>query len=202
MDPLRTFLEVFLPLFVAIDPFGLVPLFLAVTFDMTEKQRREVTFQAVAAATLISFAFMFLGQQIFHFLAITDNDFRIAGGILLLVLSILDLVHSGKPTVHEAEIVGIVPLAMPLIAGPATLTTALVLATRPSYGYALTALGLALNFLILLVAMLLATRIQKLVGANTLRAFSKLVMVLLAAIAVNFIRQGITNIIRPNTPTL
>ena len=200
MDFLRLFLEAFVPIFVAIDPFGLVPLFLAVTADMTVQQRRRVTFEAVVAATIISFAFMFLGQQIFRVLGITDNDFRIAGGVLLLVLSILDLVNPGKPSVQEAEIVGIVPLAMPLIAGPATLTTALVLAARPEFGYSVTALSLALNFLILLVMMLMATRIQRIVGANALKAFSKLVMVLLAAIAVNFIRVGITNVLRPYTP--
>lgn len=107
----------------------------------------------------------------------------------------LDLLKTGKPAVHEDEIVGIVPLATPLIAGPATLTTILVLATRPENGYALTALGLLVNFLILQGAMFFASTIARLIGINALRAFSKLVMVLLAAIAVNFIRSGITNAI-------
>lgn len=205
MDALRLIPEVFLPLFVAIDAFGLLPIFLAVTEGMTQKRRRKVAVEAVLTATLIAFGFMFLGQAIFRFLYITENDFRIAGGILLLVLAILDLLQSGKPAVIEPEIVGIVPLAMPLIAGPATLTTALVLASRPEYGYSLTAVGLILNFALLLAVLLCANFVQRLIGLNALRAFSKLVMVLLAAIAVNFIRSGIANVIAAmtvRTPTL
>src|SRR3990170_4103773 len=162
------FLHVFIPLFVSIDAFGLV----------------------------ICLAFMFLGDATFRFLGITADDFRIAGGILLLVLAVMDLLMVGKPSVHENEMVGVVPLAMPMIAGPATLTTVLVLVKAEGLGYAMTALSLSLNFSILLLALLASVKIAKVVGVNTLRAFSKLVMVLLAAIAVNFIRVGVTNVVR------
>lgn len=190
-----TFWEVFIPLFVAIDPFGMVPIFLAVTAQLSESQRRRVTFEAIIAAVIICIGFMFLGQIIFEYLAITDADFRIAGGILLLVLAVLDLVSTGKPAVYEPEIVGIVPLAMPLIAGPATLTTLLVLAGRAEYGYSWTLLGLLANFALLLVAMLMATPISRWLGVNALRAMSRLIMVLLAAIAVNFIRTGVASVL-------
>jgi multiple antibiotic resistance protein len=195
----RDFFEAFIPLFVAIDPFGMVPIFLAVTANMTAVQRRRVSFEAVGAATIIALSFMLLGHAIFRFLYITEDDFRIAGGILLLVLAIMDLLIPGKPAVDEPQIVGIVPLAMPLIAGPATLTTVLVLASNqdrtPAYNYSITALSLVVNFALLLVVMLAASRIGQIIGLNALRALSKLVMVLLAAIAVNFIRTGITNLI-------
>lgn len=195
----RDFFESFIPLFVAIDPFGMVPIFLAVTAEMTATQRRRISFEAVGAATVIALGFMFLGHAIFRFLYITEDDFRIAGGILLLVLAIMDLLIPGKPAVIEPQIVGIVPLAMPLIAGPATLTTVLVLASNEqhtrTYGYTMTTLSLVVNFALLLAVMLAAGRIGKIVGLNALRALSKLVMVLLAAIAVNFIRTGITNLI-------
>ncbi len=193
---MRLFLEVFIPLFVAIDPLGLVPIFLSVTRGLPLERRRAVSFEAVGAAFVITLGFMFLGHAIFQFLGITENDFRIAGGIILLVLAIMDLFLHGKPAVEESEMVGIVPLAMPLIAGPATLTTVLVLATREEYGYALTAASLGVNFALLLGALLSANVIARVVGVNALRAFSKLVMVLLAAIAVNFIRVGITRAIR------
>src|SRR2546423_2548301 len=121
------FLPVFIPMFVAIDPFGMVPIFLAVTDGLSDECRRRVSFEAVLAATAIALAFMFAGRWLFDFLGITAADFKIAGGAILLVLAVLDLLITGKPAVHEPEIVGIVPLAMPLIAGPATLTTTLVL---------------------------------------------------------------------------
>jgi multiple antibiotic resistance protein len=188
-DWARQFLQVFIPLFVTIDAFGMVPVFLGVTAKMTAARRREVSFEAVAAATLISIAFMFLGNQIFDFLGIQHADFRIAGGIILLVLAVIDLLIPGKPAVNEDQTVGIVPLAMPLIAGPATLTTILVL--RGRHGASFTVLSLAVNYGILLAVLLASGLIARVVGLNALRAVSKLVMVLLAAIAVNFIRTGI-----------
>lgn len=188
------FLLVFIPLLVAIDPLGLVPLFLSVTEGMTPQRRRRTSFEAVGASLVICLAFMFLGGVTFRFLGIAEYDFRIAGGALLLVLAINDMLRRGKPAVDEAEMVGIVPLAMPLIAGPATLTTLLVLADQHGYGW--TALSLALNMTILLVALVYSSRIARVIGPYALSALSKLVMVLLAAIAVNFIRVGIEEAIR------
>jgi multiple antibiotic resistance protein len=193
---MHSFLLVFIPLFVAIDPLGLVPVFLSVTRGMDERQRRRTSFEAVAAASVICIGFMFLGDAIFSFLGITVNDFRIAGGIILLVLAVLDLLIVGKPALNPQEMVGVVPLGMPLIAGPATLTSVLVLCKEPGLGKWLTALGLTTNLLLLLGVLLASPRIARLLGNNTLRAMSKLVMVLLAAIAVNYIRVGITEVIR------
>jgi multiple antibiotic resistance protein len=187
---MHDFWAAFIPLFVSIDAFGLVPVFLALTLGMSAARRRQVTFEATTFALVICVGFMFLGNATFRFLGISPADFRIAGGILLLVLAIIDLLTPGKPAVPEHATVGLFPLALPLIAGPATLTTTLVLAARP-HGYALGSLSLAVNFAILLAALLGADRIGRIVGMNALRAVSKLVMVLLAAIAVNLIRTGV-----------
>ncbi|HZL37894.1 MAG TPA: MarC family protein [Tepidisphaeraceae bacterium] len=191
---LHSLFQAIVPLFVTIDAFGLLPIFIALTGGMSVPQRRRVTFEAVSAATLIALGFMFLGVALFRFLGISVDDFRIAGGILLLVLAVLDLLGPGKPAVDEPYMVGLVPLAMPLIAGPATLTTALVMAN--TRGYAITTMALAVNFGFLLAVMLGASLVVRVVGAKALSALSKLVMVLLAAIAVNFIRMGITNVIK------
>ena len=189
------FLLVFIPLFVAIDPLGLVPVFLSVTDGMDDARRRRTSFEAVASASVICIGFMFLGDAIFRFLGITVNDFRIAGGVILLVLAVLDLLSVGKPAMNPQEMVGVVPLGMPLIAGPATLTSVLVLSSTPGLGKSWTALALAVNLLLLLAVLLASQRIARVVGNNTLRALSKLVMVLLAAIAVNYIRVGVTQVI-------
>ncbi len=190
----HTFLSFFIPLFVAIDAPGMVPVFLAVTGGMTETRRRRLSFEAVSAAIIFAVTFMFLGNGLFEILSISANDFRIAGGILLLVLAVIDLIIPGKPGVSEEQMVGIVPLATPLIAGPATLTTVLVLASK-DMGYQWTTLSLAVNFAILLAILLSSSNIARVVGTNAIRAFSKLTMILLAAIAVNFIRVGIANAI-------
>jgi multiple antibiotic resistance protein len=185
----RHFLETFIPLFVAIDALGLIPVFLGLTQNLSPQRRRVVTFQAVGTAVLICFLFMFLGRAIFAYIGINSADFKVAGGIILIVLAVLDLLTVGKPAVHESEMIGIVPLAMPLIAGPATLTTILILASRD--GYSMTMLSLAANFLLLLLLLLSSDAIAKRIGPYVLSAFSKLVMVLLAAVAVHFIHSGI-----------
>ena len=81
------FLESFIRLFVAIDPLGMLPIFLAITEGMSIARRKEVTFEAVSFALVICVAFMMLGNSIFAFLSITEADFRIAGGLILLMLA-------------------------------------------------------------------------------------------------------------------
>lgn len=194
---LTEFFEFFIPLFVAIDPIGMVPVFLALTAGMSPRHRCRVSIEAVVAATIITIGFMVAGQSLFGFLGITTDDFKIAGGIILLVLAVLDLLSYGKPTVHETSIAGLVPLAMPLIAGPALLTTTLVLTGTPSASnaYVMTSIALGVNMMLLLGFLTGAAWISRVLGEHTMAALSKLVMVLLAAIAVNFIRQGIMNVI-------
>jgi len=190
----QTFTEAFLPLFVAIDAIGLAPLYLNFPGAMTPIQRRRVAWQAMGTALIIAIAFMFVGQAIFNFLHITPADFRIGGGILLLVFAVLDLTKQGKPAVHEPEIVGLVPIATPLIVGPATLTTLLVLSTK--LGHFVTALALLANFILLAFTLLLSTEIHRVIGSKALLAISKIITIFLAAIAVNFIRTGIFEILQ------
>lgn len=189
-------LEVLIPLLVAVDPLGMIPVYVAMTARLSPQRRREVSIEAVSTGLIVCIGFMFLGHSLFKFLMISDTDFRIAGGLILLVLAMLDILIVGKPAVHEEEMDGIVPLGMPLIAGPAALTTVLVLAGNPDLGYIWTLVGIVLTFAILTIALLLSDRIVRLIGMNALKAFSKLVMVLLAAIAVNFIRTGILQVMQ------
>lgn len=190
------FLEVFIPLFVSIDAIGMIPVFVAVTSEMDDRERRHVSATAVTSASLICLGFMFVGNQLFAYLGVRAEHFMIAGGVILLVLSVLDIVIFGKPAMDPEQVVGIVPLGMPLIAGPATLSTVLLLSSdaRP-HSYAWTALGLATNLGILLIVLMLAGKIARWVGLSALRAMSKIVMVLLAAIAVRFIADGVQTLI-------
>jgi small neutral amino acid transporter SnatA (MarC family) len=109
-------------------------------------------------------------------------------------MAVIDILVPGKPAVNEREMSGIVPLAMPLIVGPATLATLLILAKRPN-GYSLTTLSLAINFLILMVVLLGADWVARFVGTSVLKAFSKMIMVLLAAIGVNYIVTGLKQVL-------
>lgn len=191
MPGLEEFLKVFIPLFVAMDPLGLVPIYVSITEGMTEKERRRTAAEAVLAASVISIGFMVAGDALFKFLGIETYDFKIGGGIILLVLAIRDLLFPEKSqaALADRKDIGIVPLAMPLIVGPATMTTTLVLGARD--GYLLTMLGLLANFVVITLCLLGSSRIARVVGGNALRGITKLVMVLLGAIAVFFIRSGV-----------
>jgi len=218
---LHDFLLIFVPLFVVVDPAGTIPIFLALTASHTDEQRRRIAMRAAGVASVTGILFVVLGQAILSFLGLRFEDFQIAGGILLVVLAIMDLLVPGKaikqntPLDPESlESVGIVPLAVPLIVGPATMTTSLLLVNTYSKNYVkdlgasravafvsvLVCIAFLLNILMLLLAMLYSHRLVAIVGRNTMAVVNKIVMILLAAIAVSLIRQGIQGIMSTPIP--
>jgi multiple antibiotic resistance protein len=184
-----TFLYVFIPIFVAMDPGGIIPVYLALTEGLTASKRKRVAWQALSTAFAISLVFIIAGRLIFEVLGITVADFQIAGGLLLLVLAIVELIREGTREAIAPQSPGPVPLGIPLIVGPAVLTSLLMLI--PLYGYRMTVTALLLNLLIVAGAFRLATPIVSWVGKNGLRATSKVISLFLAAIAVSMIRRGI-----------
>ena len=186
---LEQFLKAFIPLFVAIDPIGLAAVFLALGQGVPAEQRRRIAKQATWTGGGVALLFLFLGQSIFAAVGITTSDFQIAGGLILFILAARDLVHSAaeEPT-KLADDFGVVPLGMPLIAGPASITTLILLAQ--TLGFAISLAALAVNLALVVLAFAYSERLVKLIGATGLRAISKIVSMLLAAIAVNMIRKG------------
>jgi len=215
MKTLHDFLLIFLPLFVVVDPAGTLPVYVALTASFTDEQRRKIAVKASVVAAVTGILFVVLGQAVFNFLGVQFADFQIAGGILLVILAVLDLLSPGKPAVPSKplldsdESISIVPLAVPLTVGPATMTTSLLLVNTYSapynqqfgapYGQILVAtmvcVALLLNLLILFIGMWYSSRIVALIGRNTMTVINKIVMILLAAIAVSLIRRGIVSIV-------
>lgn len=193
MKELAPFILSFIPIFVAVDCLGTIPIFLSLTERMGHKQHRIVIFHSVATATIIAILFMVIGKFILHVIGVTINDFKIAGGILLLVLSI-NLLLPGKfkgeyfLSSKEGDI-GVFPLGTPLITGPAVLTTTLIV--LDSFGALATFVSLILNMLVVWVTFIFAERLMRLMGSAGIRAFSKVAYILLAAIAIMMIRKGI-----------
>lgn len=191
---LRTFPNTFIPLFVAIDIFWLLPIFSSLTAEMARERRRRVIRQSVTTALGVSIAFAAVGELIFTQLGISVNDFKVAGGLLLLVLAILDLTSSEyKEKLVSSETVGVVPIGVPLIVGPAVLTTLLVLAEH--YGLLVTVLSLILNLVVVFLAFSGARSIIRFLGTGGIGALSKIMAILLASIAVMMIRLGIEGIL-------
>ncbi len=194
LDLLQPFLLSVIPILVAVDAPGALPLFVGMTEEMDDAERRRTVRQSILTAFLVTIGFVVLGQAVFAALGIRVVDFMIAGGILLLVIAITDILTAGERRKAPGATFGVVPLGTPLIAGPATLTTALVLVGQ--YGYLPVVLSLVVNILLAWLVFAQAGRIIRLIGINGSRALAKVASLLLAAIAVKLIRSGIMELVR------
>jgi len=151
------YIESFLPLFVAINVPGILPMYLGLTEDLPPAGRRRLTLQAVLTAAILAVLILFAGRLLFTLLGITVNDLRVGGGLILLVLSISNLIFGDyrrrDPSAGENEhdtSAGVVPLGIPLIMGPAAITSVLV--SQQAYGYLATLVSLAANMALVFLA--------------------------------------------------
>ncbi len=184
--------KAFIPLFVSMDTLGLLPLFLGLTQGIEPRPLKKLIFSATLTAFVISILFLFTGSALFVFLGITSDDFRIGGGVLLIVLAIQDLTTSSScesPQHGGNTSIGVVPIGIPLIMGPAALTTILILVD--AFGIIVTLLALLLNFLLVLFVLMNSRYIIKVMGEAGSQAFAKVAALFMAGIAVMMIRSGI-----------
>ncbi len=191
LEWLTKFLQAFIPLFVAIDPIGLAAIFLGLGQNVAPERRQKIADQAIWTGGLVALGFLFLGKSIFAALGISVGDFQIAGGLILFILAAKDLISSTAESEKLPEDFGVVPLGMPLIAGPASITTLLVLAQSAAIGLVVTLAALVVNLVLVVLALHYSEWLGRKVGATGMRAISKIIAMLLAAIAVSMIRQGI-----------
>ena len=185
-----TFVKAFVSLFVAIDAVGALPFLVGLTKNLNAAEKKSLIYRATGSAFFIGLTFIFGGRAIFNFLGITESDFRVAGGLLLIVFSIRDLLdsssHQGAPAPTR---VGIVPIAVPLMMGPAALATLMV--GIEQYGPVTTVLSLTLNLLIVWLLFSHAGRIVKVLGDDVSDAVNKIFSLLIAAIGVMLVRSGL-----------
>jgi multiple antibiotic resistance protein len=184
----------FVPLFVAVDAIGVVPIFLSLTEDMEPQRRLAVVVQSVITAASVAIAFLLFGPALLSFVGVTIPDFMIAGGVLLLAVSLGGLLTGEKKHgVIDAESLGAVPIGIPLITGPAVLTTCILLAN--SHGKMVTALAAVSNIILAGITFALAKPITKVLGRTGTRTLSKVAGLFLSAIAVMLIRRGLVQAI-------
>ncbi|MDD5409247.1 MAG: MarC family protein [Candidatus Omnitrophica bacterium] len=192
MEALRPYILSFIPLFVAVDAIGNIPIFFSLVEGSSKAQKNKIIFDAVITAMVIAVIFMFLGTWVFSLLGITIPDFQIAGGALLFVIAVRLLLPGAQKSVltssHDKDM-GVFPLGTPLITGPAVLTTTLMMMN--SFGAAVTLVSLILNMFFVWITLVKTDTIMKVFGPSGTRAFSKIMYILLAAIAVMMIRHGI-----------
>jgi multiple antibiotic resistance protein len=183
------FLQAFIPLFVAIDPIGLAAIFLGLGQGVAAKQRQVIARQATVTGGAVALLFLFLGTSIFKALGISVSDFQIAGGLILFILAARELIHSAAEPQKLPPDFGVVPLGMPLIAGPALIATLLLTSQTLGVRYALAAL--TANLILVILAFTYSEALGRVIGGTGMRAISKIISMLLAAIAIAMIRQGL-----------
>jgi multiple antibiotic resistance protein len=190
---ISSFLIVFTAIFVALDIIGTVPIYLSLTQQMTSVERKKVVDRSMWVALAVALLFIGTGRAVFRHLGIEIPDFRIAGGLILLLISLADLL-GGPEAVHKTSgSAGIVPLAVPLISGPAVLTT-LLLQTSAA-GYLMTIAALVVNYVLAWVILRHCDRVTNWIGRDGTVVLSKIAALLLAAIAVSMIRGGVMEIV-------
>lgn len=190
MDILSNFALTFVPLFVAVDAVGTLPVFVSLTSDLTQRKTKQIVMLSVATAMVVALLFLSVGKGLLNLLGITVADFMIAGGVLLFVFSLGELfAFEQKIKSIDVETVGAVPIGVPLIAGPAVFTSTLLLAQE--YGYLSTIISLVINILIAGGLFWFAGPIVKMLGKAGAKTISKLASLLLAAIGVMIVRKGI-----------
>ncbi|MCX6008513.1 MAG: MarC family protein [Chloroflexi bacterium] len=193
---LQEFGLTFVPLFVAMDAIGVLPILVPLTQDMKAKGRRRVVRLAVITALGLGLGFVVIGKGIFLFLGIEVSDFLVAGGLILFLLAAKDLI-TGKMVETQASIgadmLGVVPLGTPLVVGPAVLTTLLILIDQ--YSIIIVIVSFILNLAIAWLLFAQANRVVAFLGQGGVRATSKIVSLFLAAIAIKMIRQGVLQVL-------
>ena len=199
-DFLAALTGAFLPLFVAVNIPGILPLFIGMTEGMTTPDRQRLLVRALLAALSLAVLMLFAGELIFRTLGISVDDLRVGGGLILLVISVSDLAfgdlkrrRTDADDDDQTPEVGPVPLGIPLIIGPGAITTILV--AQGQYSYAPTLLSIVANLALVFVAFTFGPALMRLVGPSASKAVAKVASLFLAAIAVAMIRAGIAGML-------
>lgn len=187
-------LMAFIPVFVAVDAIGVLPIFVSLTQQCSPAERNRIIRQSIFTAVFLAVFFITLGKLVFRFLGITMGDFMIAGGTVLFFIALNDILTTGKRQRMPVDELGAVPLGTPLIVGPAVLTTSLMIVDQ--YGITATLISVVVNVFLAAFIFSRADALIKMIGRTGARALSKIMALFLAAIAVMMIRKGLILVLR------
>jgi multiple antibiotic resistance protein len=192
---------IFLAVFIVVDPFGIVPVFISLTSSLSPGRRRATILKSIAVAFIVLCVFIFTGSAILRFLGIQPGSFFIAGGILMFIVS-MDLLlgkpgrtkTSGEEKGEQREDVSIFPLAIPMLAGPGTITTILLYASEEkSSGFILPVLvgSAALALAFAGVTMFLSSFFLRVLGRTGVSVIERIMGIVLTGLSVQFVYDGL-----------
>lgn len=191
---IHAFLQCFVPLFFAFNFFSLIPLYLSFTEDLSSKEKHSLVNQACVTVLITGLLFLVAGHALFNFLGILEGDFKVGGGLILLTIAISDLAGS-KPSERRrspGDQIGVVPLGIPLIMGPAAMTTLLVVSD--AVGYWPTVAGLIGNLVVVWFGLHNSKYVLRVIGQGGAKAIAKVASLFLSAIAIAMIRKGLSGL--------
>lgn len=181
-----------LVLFIIVDPFGNVPIFMGLTEKFTDAERRKVFNTAIFVGIALLLVFAFTGQEIFLIFGISINSFQVAGGLLLLITSMKILVSGSLyESIESVESLGAVPIAMPLLVGPGAITTTIL--NLQAYGTLVTIVSVLIVLFFTWLILRYVSLIYGFLGKTGSVVIARVMSLLLAAIAVQFILIGIAH---------
>ena len=198
MDFASELIKATIALFIIVDPFGNIPIFVGLTENMTDDYRKKVYNTAVLVGLILLLVFAFTGTEILNLFGISLQSFEVAGGLLLLIISIRILISGTREKVESPESVGAVPIAMPLLVGPGAITTTIItLQTYQSSGTNIAVLIAVLSVVIVLgltwVILRFTNGLYKFLGKTGSMVIARVMALLIAAIAVQYILTGVTH---------
>jgi len=196
----------FVSLFVVVDPIGTSAVFAAVTDHMSEGERRQIALRAVTTAVLLLVFFNFAGQALLNYMHVSLPAFRVAGGLLLFVTAFRmimgfhdpDQLHSEKSAYKDRSNVAIFPLAIPLLAGPGVMTASLMFSTEAqgALQHSMVVFSIIIVQVLALLSMWGAAKLDRIFGPSGKGIIARVMGVLLAAMAVQFVSDGIKILIQ------
>jgi len=196
---LEVFIQAFVLYFVVIDPIGNTPIFMSITQLQNEKEKRQTAIEGVVIATIILILFSIIGQFVLSYLKISLESFRIAGGIILFLIAIEMLFNKRQERKQQVleqtkDKLSIFPLAIPILAGPAAITSVIVIAIKYQGNILLQSIsliGLVMVMIMTLIFFLLLAKSDKFLNKNITNIISRVIAIILAALSIQYIIDGI-----------
>jgi MarC family membrane protein len=186
-------------LFLVMDPLGNIPIFLSVLDDVTPERRTRVLIRELLLALVVLVLFLFFGQYLLGFLQLSEHSIRIAGGIILFLIA-LKMVFPVRRSMHDTEVLQgeplLVPLAIPLVAGPSAMAVVMLMASNDPSRMAEWLIALFAAWLLSSLILVSATGLKRFLGRRGLIAMERLMGMLLIALAVQMLLEGISAYIK------
>ena len=194
LDFISELAKAIIALFIIVDPFGNIPIFMGLTEKMADTQKKKVYNTATLVGVILLLVFAFTGQEILNIFGLSIYSFEVAGGILLLIIAIRILISgSMHENVESPESLGAVPIAIPLLVGPGAITTTIF--NLQAYGTVTAILAVLIVLSLTWVILRFINGIYRFLGKTGSLVIARVMALLIAAIAIQYILTGVTHFV-------